>query len=131
MCKPKIGADCWEQPRDNVFSRNRLRRILRALGLNELNGWQRGFVFGTTPMINCMHGKTIACLVRLMMWYRGVIDRSDILCAEILGDPDYYAASAKSRRYYLMEIEQAHAACVEHGIRVFRFKDQRKRWWRP
>lgn len=134
MCRHQIGADGWEKPRDNIFTRYRLRRIVRALGLNELYDWQRQFVFGELPEVlnesGC--GKTTACLVKLMMWYRGVIDRRDITCAGILGDPDYYAASRKSRNYYLMEIDWAREQCAAHGIRVFKFAlEQRKRWWRP
>lgn len=134
MCKHPIGADGWEKPRDNIFTRYRLRRIVRALGLNELYEWQRRFVFGELPetMPGRFNGKTVACVVKLMMWYRGVIDKRDITCAGILGDPDYYAASRRSRNYYLTEIEWAHAQCEAHGIRVFKIvPEQRKRWWRP
>ena len=131
MCRHQIGADGWEKPRDNIFTRYRLRRILRAMGLKELYPWQRRYVFGELPLKNG-YGKTTACLVKLAMWYRGVIDKRDITCAGILNDPDYYAASAKSRRYYLREIEQVHAQCIARGIRVFKIvPDERKRWWRP
>lgn len=134
MCRNKIGADCWEQPRDNIFTRYRLRRILRAMGLNELYPWQRQYVFGEIPepRPGRTNGKTVACLVKLAMWYRGVIDKRDITCAGILGDPDYYAASRRSRNYFLMEIEWAQEQCAAHGIRVFKvIPDERKRWWRP
>ena len=143
MCKPQIGADCWEQPRDNIFTRRRLRRILRAMGIERIEVWQRRFLFdeleGTVHVARkngkltiCKDEAVILCAVRLAMWYRGVIDRSDILCAKVLGAPDYYAASSRNRSYYLQVIEWAHAQCVAHGIRVFRFKDdKRKRWWRP
>jgi len=134
MCRPQIGADGWERPRDNIFTRYRLRRIVRALGLNELYDWQRIHVFGLLSDLpkGSGIGKTTACLVNLLMWYHGAIDRKDVLCARVLGDPDYYAASRRSRNYYLAEIEWAHAQCVAHGIRVFKIvPEERKRWWRP
>ncbi|PKM39021.1 MAG: hypothetical protein CVV04_11905 [Firmicutes bacterium HGW-Firmicutes-9] len=134
MCRPQIGADGWERPRDNIFTRYRLRRILRALGLNELYTWQRQYVFSELSEVPSKKGcgKTTARLVNLAMWYHGVIDKRDITCAGILGDPDYYAASRRSRNYYLAEIEWAHAQCVAHGIRVFKIvPEERKRWWRP
>ena len=135
MCKHKIGADGWEKPRDTIFTRYRLRRICAAMGGIILTRWQRDYVFGLRAVVADMpsgSGKTTACLVKLLMWYRGVIDRREPTCAEILGDPDYYAASRKSRNYYMMEIADAHRRCAEHGIRVFRIiPEQRARWWRP
>jgi len=70
MCKAKIQENGWEQPRDKLFTRFRLWRILRALGIKRLYQWQRAYVFGKSSKMpeERGSGKTTACLIRCLMW---------------------------------------------------------------
>ena len=137
MCSHQIGADGWEKPRDNFITRYRLRRIVRALGIKKLYAWQQLYAFGKLDDLPKGRGigKTTACLVKMAMWYKGVIDRRDITFAGILNDPDYYSPSSKNRAWHRHEIEKLYFACRERGIKIFRMVPdqtrQRRRWWRP
>jgi len=132
----------WIKPRRNIFTRIRLWRILRAMGIKRLYPQQEAYVFGAAVDLREWprgSGKTTACLVYLLMWYRGTMCRWSSQRAEILKDPDYYPSSTRNRLFHQREIDEAHEACVLKRIKVFELKPfsdayrrvNGRRWWRP
>ena len=106
----------YDTPRDNIITRIRLWRICRAIGIKRLYEWQRDFIFDRAGMIQGGRatGKTLACIIKLLMWRRGQFNRYSYPGA-MLKDPDY----SKCRNWADKQVFKAHAACKAKGIRVF------------
>lgn len=117
MCKSRKQKQGYETPHKSIRTLVRLWKIQRAVGIKRLYRWQKDFIFGRSglPLHVRANGKTMACIINLLMWRRAPYIDINRDCGSILGDPDYL----RNRRWHDKQVAKAHEACVSKGIKVF------------
>lgn len=116
MFKSKANMSQYRKPKKNIFTLIRLRRICRALGIKRLYKWQIDYVFNKSRTIvgGRASGKTIAFIIKLLMWRIAPFRKNEHL-GSLLRDPDY----SKARIWTDREVYKAHAKCKAKHIKVF------------